>query len=393
MVVGRYVSTSADPLPPEPSSLPAGAAQSPAPAQSPSVVDALLCQAANACGPYSCGEAACGESTQCCTAPDGYCCPWYGSAYALVMGRNSGNRVWTSYDWADESDQVEHTAFGLKWRWGGEITIGRRFCCGTRALEITYWTLDAFEGSRTTSLETGVATPLTVGHLSFDGSPATDWFDGALEHRLRRRDEVQSVEVNLVRQRLLSGSGLPLDIDILLGTRFFRFEDDLVFSALADPDEMTDPGQDHEAFLDEHITNELLGIQLGFDANYQLRSNWRMFITPKFGIYNNHIEHVFQAYLGDGTVATQSMYPTMSYPVRSDIDVVSFLTQVDLGLEWQFARNWSARLGYRAVVVTGVGLADNQIPPYIADIPEIAAIDTNGELVLHGAFFGLAYNY
>jgi hypothetical protein len=40
-----------------------------------------------------------------------------------------------------------------------------------------------------------------------------------------------------------------------------------------------------------------------------------------------------------------------------------------------------------------VGLADAQIPQYIVDIPEIAHIDSNGDLILHGAFAGLTYNF
>jgi len=62
-------------------------------------------------------------------------------------------------------------------------------------------------------------------------------------------------------------------------------------------------------------------------------------------------------------------------------------------LEWQFAENWSAQVGYRVVAITGVGLADNQIPQDIADIPEIGDIDSNGNLVLHGAFAGVRFNF
>ena len=45
------------------------------------------------------------------------------------------------------------------------------------------------------------------------------------------------------------------------------------------------------------------------------------------------------------------------------------------------------------VAITDVGLADEQIPPYVVDIPEIASIDHNSDLILHGAFFGVGYNF
>jgi len=42
---------------------------------------------------------------------------------------------------------------------------------------------------------------------------------------------------------------------------------------------------------------------------------------------------------------------------------------------------------------TGIGLADHQIPTTSSTVPEIAAISRNGNLLLHGAFAGITYNY
>ena len=82
-----------------------------------------------------------------------------------------------------------------------------------------------------------------------------------------------------------------------------------------------------------------------------------------------------------------------SYPVVSHTDVFSVLTEVNVGLAWNVTQNWSAQVGYRLMVGTGIGLADHQIPTYIVDVPEIAAINRNGNLLLHGAFAGITYNY
>jgi hypothetical protein len=325
----------------------------------------------------------------------GDCCAWYASVSVLAMTRDTPNRLWTTYQTGDDSNQLPLVT-PYEWRWGGEVRLGRRFCCGcygTWALEGTYWTLDSLDSQTSITNAAGVSTTLTVGNVFFGAFPLTQWFDDALEHRLRRFNEVQSVELSVVRYRVFSTAVLPWEVSWSLGARFFRFEEELAFSSVADPVNMTDPTMSHEAFLNDHITNDLVGFQFGFDANYYVCPTWRLFATPKFGIYNNHIEHLFQAYLGDGTVATQYEYPGLTYPVRSTTDVVSFLTQIDLGVEWQFAPRWSARVGYRVVAATGIGLADNQIPHYIVDIPEIANIDTNGDLILHGGFVGVAYNF
>jgi len=418
MAAGGYAGMAAEPAPPEAPSLSsqwrdasATLSQPAVPAESPQAADPLLGEADGNDPAYS-GQAAAGGCPECGLPADQCGCigravcgfqravfgrweAWYASASVLSMTRNTPNRLWTTYQTGDESNQLPLVT-PYEWRWGGEIRFGRRFCCGcygTWALEATYWTLDALNSHTSITNPSRVSTTLTVGNVFFGLYPGTQWFDAALEHRLRRYNEIHSVELNLLRYRVFSTAELPWELSWSLGARFFRFEEQLTFSSVADPVNMTDRTMDHEAFLDDHITNNLVGFQFGFDANYYVSPTWRFFATPKFGIYNNHIEHLFQAYLGDGTVATQYEYPGLTYPVRSSTDVVSFLTQIDLGLEWQFAPRWSARVGYRVVAATGIGLADNQIPQYIVDIPEIASIDTNGELILHGGFVGVAYNF
>ena len=81
----------------------------------------------------------------------------------------------------------------------------------------------------------------------------------------------------------------------------------------------------------------------------------------------------------------------MTYPVQSHCNELSVLTPDRRGVDWQITQCLSARLGYRLVAATGVGLADNQIPPYLNDIPAIQDIDRNGNLLLHGAFAGVTY--
>jgi hypothetical protein len=404
-----YRGLPAEPAPPEAPSLPPGLSQGAAPTENPPGVDPIMSGGGD--DPVYSGQGAPGDSPQ-GDVPEGGPCgcftralngfvgaacggldPWYASVSALVMSRDEPNRLWTTYQSGNEPNQIPLVT-PFEWRWGGEIRFGRRFCCcGSWAVEAAYWTLDPLDSYATVTDPSGVSTTLTVGNVFFGGYPATQWFDHALEHRLQRRDEVHSIEVSLIRYRVFSTAELPWEVSWSLGARFFRFEEGLTFSSVADPANLGDPSMNAEAFLDDHITNNLVGFQFGFDADYYLSPNWRVFAAPKFGIYNNHIEHRFQAYLGDGTGATQNEYPGMTYPVNSTKDVVSFLTQIDLGLEWQFAPRWNARIGYRLVAVTGVGLADNQIPQYIVDIPELANIDSNGDLILHGAFVGLTYNF
>jgi hypothetical protein len=189
------------------------------------------------------------------------------------------------------------------------------------------------------------------------------------------------------------GGCQPLNVSWLAGVRYFRFQERWAFSSLRGGGSWATPAD--VGHLEDDITNSLVGFQVGCDVNYGCHSNLRLFFRPKIGIYNNHIKHTFRAYRGDGELfapAAGSGVPG-SYPVHSSTDSFSFLTEVDLGVEWQFTPCWSAFAGYRVVAATGIGLADNQIPPYVVDVPEIAAIDRNGQLLLHGAFAGLTFRF
>ena len=329
-----------------------------------------------------------------CEQGCGGCCksPWYASASALVLGRSDGRRVWTSFDSSDETVQLTNTQFGMQWKWGGEVTVGRRFGCGCSpwALEATYWTTDPMTGYQSTTNPGGyVSTPLNLSFLTFNGGAASLWFDGAQEHRLWRRDELHDVEINLVRQQVNCGCDSSWDLNWSLGVRYFRFQDYLGFGTLSHDA----TGWDDllaTAYLNDTVNNNLVGPQIGFEAGYCVRDRLRLFIAPSFGIYDNFMDTNFVAQTGSGIVGEG---PYGSFPVRSSRNGVSFLTQVDLGGEWQFSDNWSLRAGYRVLAATGMALADEQFPQYLCDTPEIANIQHSSSLVLHGAFFGVTYNY
>ncbi|OHB66917.1 MAG: hypothetical protein A2V70_08780 [Planctomycetes bacterium RBG_13_63_9] len=193
---------------------------------------------------------------------------------------------------------------------------------------------------------------------------------------------------------MLGACGQPCAVDWLMGVRYFRFKEHFVFGSRKGATWGANGGT-NEAYLSDRITNDLIGFQMGCDASYHAGCSLRLFASPKFGIYHNRIDNFFQAYRGDGVVAnpTAGSGRPEAFPVSSAKNVVSCMGQIDVGAEWQFANNWSARIGYRLVAVTDVGLADEQIPVYVVDIPEIASIDHNSNLILHGAFVGLTYNY
>lgn len=402
----------------------------PASAAPPSVVDEMLGEA-GCCPPPPWGPdpgrargdpwlgygtcdadcADCADSCLPCREP-----MWYASLTGLIMGRGDRpNKVWTSYRTTDVDFQTMHSSHDMDWRAGGEIRFGRRFCCdgggcgdcggdcgggGYWAVEGAYWTLDPFTSMHSRIDPFLSSTPLDFSDVVWD-NPALpglpeDLFDSAREHRIWRRDEVHSVELNLIRHRMEYVACGPFRCDWSVGARFFRFQEDFRFGSL---DSTAPVGAEFgdfpefEGYLDDKIVNNMVGAQMGCNLGYYC-NGWRIFASPRVGIYNNHITHRFNAYRGDGELfapAASTGYPP--YPVSSSKDIVSFLAEIDLGLEWQFTPRWSATVGYRLTMATGVGLADHQIPPYVVDTPELADIDWNGYLLLHGGFVGVTYRF
>jgi hypothetical protein len=334
----------------------------------------------------------CGDSCLPCFQPK-----WYVSVQGLIMTRgDKPNKVWTTYEATDSSNQLMDTVYSMEWEGGFDLRIGRRFCCGAWALEAGYWTLNPFETSVYRSHPNLVSTPLDFLNVEdpVTAGEAGFLFDDAEAHVVWRRNEVHSVELNLIHNPLDPMCAGSFSCSWAFGPRFFRFEEDLVFASLDEGG--TAFGQDPTGYLDDKVVNNLVGVQLGCRVDYS-RDKWRLFVFPKAGIYNNHIRHRFSAYRRDavnGEVLFNVLWPGYpQYPVNSTKDVVSFLTEFDVGLEWQFHPKWSATIGYRATLATGVGLADHQIPFYPGDTPEIADIDYNGYLLLHGGFAGVTFQF
>jgi hypothetical protein len=347
------------------------------------------------------GNGGCGQNVLC----DQGECLWYSSFSALVLGRSPARRVWTgSRPYPNEQDQLSNTDIPMSWKWGGEVQLGRRFCCGCTPLAVraTFWTTEAMTGSETTTNPYSpytISTPLQTDNINFylPNSvivPATTFFTNAASSTVSRRDEFYDFEINLLRERLAWTCDSGWEIGWSFGVRYFRFQEALSVSVINNDVGGLGVG---DAYFKDTVTNNLVGPQIGFDLAYNLGNNFRLFATPTFGVCANIVDSSFQAQgrLGSGAYAdgtnTITGYP--NFPAHGANTGIAFLTQIDMGADWQFARNWSARAGYRVVAMTGMGLADDEYPQYLCDTPEMHNPQHSSSLVLHGAFFGVTYNF
>jgi hypothetical protein len=343
----------------------------------------------------------------------GVCCsPWFASAAGLYFDRDDANEIWLSYDDADIASRTLGTkAAEMDWSGGGEITFGRYFNCGMNAVAVTYWgiysdaqTVSVFGADQAGNLDTS----LNYNSVAYDdgggASAVNDWYDDAQVHRLRRDYEFHNVELNLLGsacavplQSANCGCGNSLQMSWLAGIRFFKFDEDFQFAS--DDTNTTFTGEVDELYHNIDVQNNLIGFQLGANAEYATSSRLSLTSGLKFGVYGNYMENHQSIVGGTGTFATidnvVSPYDGLEYDFHGDKTRVSFLGEVDLGIRYQATRNWSIRSGYRALAVSGVALSINQFPGNFnfEDAAGAGDVETNGSLILHGGYLGAEYNY
>ena len=81
----------------------------------------------------------------------------------------------------------------------------------------------------------------------------------------------------------------------------------------------------------------------------------------------------------------------VAWVVDNDKETVSFLGEIFFGATYCVGTRWSASAGYRAIAVTGLGLPTDQIYPDLRGINDALSIESNGSLVLHGAYVGAQF--
>ena len=308
---------------------------------------------------------------------------WYGSIAGMIMTRDRPDPVWLTYPGAAPTTNLMGTTdTSIGWTGGWQFVLGRRMSDSHR-LEFVYWGLDpvVYNDSARDAATNNLSTPLDFGTLMAGGSLFGNLFDVAREHRFRRENEIHNIELNVVHESLMACCGFELEW--IFGTRYFRFDENWDFSSVdAGNDFGDDPTQEGHYNID--MENSMIGLQIGTMARWQLGSRWGLRAGQKVGIYANNVSHRSQGYRGDGASA---------FNIASTKNEVSFLAELDLGLDYEISCRWRAFATYRAVAVSNVALADDQVPQFISDAAGIADIDTNGHLILHGLLVGAEYRF
>ncbi|MDA7950315.1 MAG: BBP7 family outer membrane beta-barrel protein, partial [Pirellulaceae bacterium] len=184
------------------------------------------------------------------------------------------------------------------------------------------------------------------------------------------------------------------DFGWLAGFRYFKFQEGFEFAS--DEADTTFTGHADELFWNVDVDNHLIGFQIGSNARYHWSDCFGLYAKTKMGVYGNHISH-YSRIRGSNGFAFVNNAGTPNhlrqYNIRSTKNDVALMGELDLGMKYSFWRRFEARAGYRAVAVSGVALATGQFPQNFEDIDGVAEVQSNGSLILHGAYLGLDYTF
>ncbi len=333
---------------------------------------------------------------------------FYGGANGLLMTRDDDDRLLLTYN-GNERNALTSRDADFGYSGGFEAFMGAYLNCGRNAVEARYWGIfpgiqsASSLGRRTTRRHLLVPAVHEFGHRWRRGAaPVLGFFDGAERHQLTRSYQVHNVELNYLG---LVGCGtLPnalyggdcsggLTMTWLAGIRYLRFDDGLTFAT--SPDNLTF-NDANDIFYNANVINSLLGFQLGGRGYYALGCRTSIYTGIKAGVFGNEIRQHQSVTSATGAVAVTTAGPDAGadYDINNSKTDVSLLGEIDLGMNYRLTPCWNVNLGYRAVGLSGVGLATSQLPrTFFDNLDDPREVKSNGHVILHGAYLGMSYNY
>lgn len=204
------------------------------------------------------------------------------------------------------------------------------------------------------------------------------------------------------------GPALPAKrffISGLAGVRYFKMDEtfgqDIMYTTVdgtgtpnaGEPGAYTSFPEDgfNNIFDEVQTDNDLIGFQLGCSMNCLVGCKWTLFADTNFGIYGNQIDSYRRVFAsGDGDI--RFIETGNDAAVRNSKTDVAFLGEVRTGVGYQLNCNWRLTAAYRAIAVTGVALAGNQIRTPINE-ENFGHIDSNGSIIIHGLQTGIECKY
>lgn len=216
--------------------------------------------------------------------------------------------------------------------------------------------------------------------LEFSSYSCDSWSDtvavqdaGAAEfHSLGFSAQLADVQLNLRRRMAIAQNPhYTAEASTILGLRYVRIDDDLNYFSSVGVPATTD-----QAVVD--ADNDLFGVQLGFLLQVLARERAWVDFEVKGGIFSNQAE-----------VNSTHTHNGVATPFAGTETRTSFMGDLSLMFNYQFAPAWTFRAGYNAMWLTGLALAsantsaDASLPPL--------SVHHDGNTVYHGPLLGVVW--
>jgi hypothetical protein len=192
------------------------------------------------------------------------------------------------------------------------------------------------------------------------------------------------------------GCGLGFSMYGSCGVRYFHVEDDFGYDSEFNPsggihtyDGFTYDNA-YELAYDIEVKNNLVGPQVGWTSDY-CWGRWNLFCNSTFGIFDNHMTSWQRMWSGGGPVTFAGDGSTFN--VRTNKDAVAFLGELRVGTAYEFSCHWRGVIAYRAVAITGMATAQDQMSNDYSNRWSVGIIDSDNSVIIHGAQVGAECRY
>jgi hypothetical protein len=110
------------------------------------------------------------------------------------------------------------------------------------------------------------------------------------------------------------------------------------------------------------------------------------------GVYANDID--VRQYMASPTGLVRYIGTTEDFDVMADKTDVAMLGELRVGASYAATCHCRLYGGWRAIGITGVGLATDQTPNAFLSAAQLANyVNSNGSMILHGLQAGVEWNY
>jgi hypothetical protein len=315
-------------------------------------------------------------------------CPprWYARADVMPLFRNPKQGYSFATLGADGPVALSTSDFRSEFDAGLRVTIGKPLGDWYR-LEFTYagaqeWN-DQVGIRNTDPNDQGGIGNLFSPFSNFGDPDATPQGIPELDYNefvgLSFSSRLNSGELNL-RRRILMRPG-KYEASFLVGGRYMEISEQFGYFS----DSGTPVGLSNDVSI--RTNNEMIGFQIGLLSQFLVQPKYWVDFEMKGGIFQNRVslDRLYTAVDAGGL-------PT-DYAGTDELDRTSFVGELSLQWNYQFAPSWTLYLGYNAMWVTGLALGadnfENNID-VLTDGPTL--MRHSGQMVYHGPNFGIVFS-